>query len=239
MRCADLLGALARADALPPSLPRGCADRRGRSALSLAAGGGAAPAALEALRAAGYATDGADRDGLTPLSYAAQHGRTAAANWLLDHGADAAHADVFGVAPVHKAAAFGRATILADMLRRDASLAAAPVAGTERADPTFEAVSHAEHPLHLVCRSGWSTTAAQRVVSARVLLGAGAPLDAVDARGDTPLHACAACAEVDLCRLLLAAGANRRSRDGNGRPPSDRVPSAAPLVRAELTLRGC
>ncbi|KAJ1445022.1 hypothetical protein M885DRAFT_579919 [Pelagophyceae sp. CCMP2097] len=101
MRCADLLGALVRADALPPSLPRGCADRRGRSALSSAAVGGSAPAVLEALRCAGYAADGANRDGLTPLSYAAQHGRAAAARWLLDHGADAARADVFGVASVH------------------------------------------------------------------------------------------------------------------------------------------
>ena len=80
--CAQLLSALQRRGALPHNygganmIPRGCADRRLRCALSIAAGAGATPEVLSRLvEEAGYDVGSADVDGLTPLSYAARLGK--------------------------------------------------------------------------------------------------------------------------------------------------------------------
>ncbi|MGN6312293.1 MAG: ankyrin repeat domain-containing protein [Rhodanobacteraceae bacterium] len=53
------------------------------------------------------------------------------------------------------------------------------------------------------------------------LLDAGADADHADARGVSPLHACAMHALFAPARALLARGANREARDSFGRTPSD------------------
>ncbi len=54
-----------------------------------------------------------------------------------------------------------------------------------------------------------------------VLLEAGAPASAADARGVTPLHACAMHALSGPARLLLARGADRNARDNHHRTAAD------------------
>ncbi|HPC82764.1 MAG TPA: ankyrin repeat domain-containing protein [Thermoanaerobaculaceae bacterium] len=51
---------------------------------------------------------------------------------------------------------------------------------------------------------------------ARALLAAGAPIDAVDGRGATPLHGAAAAGLFDLIKLLVERGADLNARDNDG-----------------------
>jgi ankyrin repeat protein len=57
--------------------------------------------------------------------------------------------------------------------------------------------------------------------AARILIGAGAPVDAVADNPSRvqPLHSAAAGRQVDICRLLLAAGADVNARQQNGFTP--------------------
>ena len=118
--CRALFERLAAGLTIEPPVPRGCVDAVGRCALSKAAAAEATPeATLDALAASGYAPDSRDAHGLSPLSHACWKGRADAVRWLLRRrGADARApradaVDVFGVAPVHKAAAFGHPSVLA------------------------------------------------------------------------------------------------------------------------------
>ena len=65
-------------------------------------------------------------------------------------------------------------------------------------------------PLHCLCRSTWSAWyAADRLVCLRLLLDAGANLEAVDCNGHTPLHWCATeVRNVEIVSSLVEAGAN-------------------------------
>ena len=65
-------------------------------------------------------------------------------------------------------------------------------------------------PLHCLCRSTWSASyAADRLVCLRLLLDAGANLEAVDCNGHTPLHWCATeVRNVEIVSSLVEAGAN-------------------------------
>ena len=66
----------------------------------------------------------------------------------------------------------------------------------------------ANTPLHYLCRSTWSA-AADRLVCLRLLLDAGANLEAVDCNGHTPLHWCATeVRNVEIVSSLVEAGAN-------------------------------
>jgi adenosylhomocysteine nucleosidase len=57
--------------------------------------------------------------------------------------------------------------------------------------------------------------------AARILIGAGAPVDAVADNPSRvqPLHSAAAGRQVDICRLLIAAGADVNARQQNGFTP--------------------
>lgn len=212
-------------------VPAGCADRRGRTALSIACGaGGTGASTLDALGAAGYRVDEPDKDGLRPLAYASWQGVYHAAKWLLDRGAAAGDRDDFGVAAIHKAVSFGRAAIVAEILARDASLADLPTGEvSHRAASLYEAESKLEFPLHLCARSGWAATERQRLDVASTLINAGASLEVRDVDGVTPLRAAVACREVLVARALLDAGADPG--------PLDSAPWArAPEFRARLFL---
>ena len=70
-------------------------------------------------------------------------------------------------------------------------------------------------PLHCLCRSTWSAwCAADRLVCLRLLLDAGANLEAVDCNGHTPLHWCATeVRNVEIVSSLVEAGVNVDARD--------------------------
>ena len=54
---------------------------------------------------------------------------------------------------------------------------------------------------------------------ATLLLEARADIDAADAHGNTPLHAAGRCAQAELYRTLLEAGAQAHALNDRGRPP--------------------
>jgi ankyrin repeat protein len=82
-----------------------CRNSIGQTPLILAADQGNVKI-LAALKDEGYplVTSATDKHGLSPLSYAAWKGHPAAAALLLAEGADPCPFDMFGVAPIHKAA---------------------------------------------------------------------------------------------------------------------------------------
>jgi ankyrin repeat protein len=70
----------------------------------------------------------------------------------------------------------------------------------------------AQTPLHMAARRG-------NVAIARVLLDAGAALEARDKKGETPLRRAVNCGHAEFVSLLLAHGADVNTRDKQGGTP--------------------
>jgi ankyrin repeat protein len=72
--------------------------------------------------------------------------------------------------------------------------------------------------LHMVAESGGcSAELIQGLVSM------GLTPNAANRDGDTPLHVAARCGHVDICRALVAAGADPLVRNGKNRKPRDQL----------------
>lgn len=128
---------------------------------------------------------------------------------LLDHDAGLANAtaeDGFG--PLGLASLFGHEHCVALLLSRGADAARASLNATKMM------------PLH-------SATAARSVAIARILIAAGAPVDArrSDGSGLTPLMMAALDGEDELVELLLRHGANPDLRDDNDMSAADHARS--------------
>ena len=92
-------------------------------------------AALEAHAARGAPIDTPDPlFGVTPLSWAALHGRTGAAAWLLDAGADVGAPNRDGNTPLHAAAFMGRTKVAQLLLERGADVHAQEANGGRSID---------------------------------------------------------------------------------------------------------
>ncbi len=95
--------------------------------------------------------------------------------------------------------------------------------------------SNHETPLHVCVRSA-------HAAAARLLIAAGAPIEARDKRGRTPLHLAAFSGLVSVAAELLARGARPDPRDKGGHTPlhiaaaQGRVGVAALLLRAGASL---
>lgn len=165
---------------------------------------------------------------------------------LLQAGADPQHMDDFGVTPLHKAAAFGHALVLTQLLRA----AAHPVdaanlrTGPIRAPPSYEAISQHQTPLHLALRPAAANIppAARRELVA-LLLGFGADPNVRDAKGDTALHyACRLGDPWAVWALLAQGGADPDARNGQGETPLGVLPwhamYLAPLLVAPAAVWG-
>ena len=199
------------------------ADAHAAGAGAAAAGAAAAaPASTEQLGAAARSNNiealttmldaGADcnsrraADGMTALHEAAAAGALAAAQLLLEHGADVgaalqvpASSERFNWQPLHFAAAEGHAPLVELLLARGADAAAA---GYRRRTPFLEAA--------------WCG----HTGAVRAFLDAGVPVDAhCDAGGATALHLAAWKARADVVALLLERGADARADGGSGFTP--------------------
>lgn len=157
--------------------------------------------------------------GYPPLNLACLGGIPELVALLLESGADCGVADANGQNALHACAVYlcsdkARldSVILVDMLIR---------AGVSPA----AADAHQQTPLHLFCGAALQKTQTLKeglVLSAIDRLLQEAPaVDAVDARGFTPLHHGAARGYGQLVERLLKAGADRNRRDNLGRSASD------------------
>jgi ankyrin repeat protein len=131
-----------------------------------------------------------DEHGKTPLHYAAQHGREAAVQFLLQAGANAGAA-ACGCLALHRAAYQGHLRVCQALLR-----AGSPV------DMADRSTGDGRTPLQKACANG-------HVAVVQVLLAAGASRSAVDARGATALQLAQAGGHAEVVRLLLESDAGR------------------------------
>ena len=209
--------ALAHTDALVALLDAG-GDRDGRtgpdgaSALTLAAGSRAieAPQAVAELLVRGAALDTADGRNRTPLIAAIDAGNEAVIRLLLDEGADSNRPGPDGSMPVARAAAQGR-TVGVGMLI-DAG-----------GDPNSRSAG-GRSALDLAADAG-------HVASAALLIGSGADIDPRNPTdGSTPLLRAVDRGDLEMVRLLIAAGADPQTARSDGT-------TAAKLAEASPELR--
>ncbi|OHD72118.1 MAG: hypothetical protein A2177_06150 [Spirochaetes bacterium RBG_13_68_11] len=170
----------------------------------------------------GFAVDGEDGEGLTPLQVAARYGHSRAAETLLSLGADVEKTSTRGVTPLQRAAGNGRLDVVRLFLSRGASLE--PGAGTWRS------------PLFLATRADSAEVIA-------LLLEHGVDPDMKLPDGTAPLHFAAAFGSRESARFLLSRGADIHAvcrwdsnhtrhfgRDAHRYPPSgDEMDGGTPL----------
>ena len=148
-------------------------------------------AALAALEA-GADPNERDRDGATPLMWAAYHGDAELVRRLLDAGAKVDERNVFGTFALAEASIIGSAPVIELLL----------AAG---ADPNARN-PEGETPLMAVARAG-------NVDAARLLLDAGADVNAKEEwGGQTALMWAAAQSQADMVKLLIEHGADVDAR---------------------------
>ena len=165
---------------------------------------------VELLLQNGVDVNAATASGRTALHYAAQRGRVEVARLLLDRGANvkaetAAEPDEddFGSCqPLHLAAYHGHAAVVELLLQRGADANAEAFAA-------WYWDSAGLTPLHFAVATlgGWSAEE-QSLVVARVLLDAGALIDAADSNGWQALHFAAYDGSLELVQYLLDRGAD-------------------------------
>lgn len=107
-----------------------------------------------------------------------------------------------GFTALHLAAFFGKAEAARVLLEGGASVA------------TYGSNDFANQPLH-------AAAAGRHIEVCRLLLAAGADVNASQHAGYTPLHEAAGSGDVELAELFLSAGADPRAVTTDGRSPAD------------------
>jgi ankyrin repeat protein len=154
----------------------------GLSVVGIAAGTGRADVLKLLLNKGASASVGNEREGRTPLHFAAIYNRATTAEVLIRQGAKVEAMDRYGFTPLHLAACQGSAEVAALLLKHKAdpnahagSPAAAPVVPM---GPRFAMAGNS--PLHLAALSGQTNVIA-------VLLKSGALINATNSTGRTAL----------------------------------------------------
>lgn len=141
----------------------------------------------------------ADGNDLTPLHMAAEQGSVAMVSDLLEAGARADTATVFGETPLHGVRSMMDEPAIAALLL------------SQGADPNAQTVFGAT-PLHHAALLGSSRLA-------RVLLANGADPNLANRKGQSPLHIAAKAGYTGVVALLLEAGGAPDRRDHSGQTP--------------------
>lgn len=154
---------------------------------------------------------------------------------------------------VFDAAGLGRPDRLAELLAGDLGLAvafasdgftplhlAAFFGQTEAARLLLDAAAQpsvvSRNPLQVMPLH--SAAAGSHVGVARLLVAAGADVNATQPHGYTPLHAAAQNGNAELTELLLAAGANPAARTDDGQTPADLATAAGHTALASRLVSG-
>jgi len=178
------------------------------------------------------------------LGNAVSNNHIGRAQWLLEHGADARGIHSYSGRLLHtEARLLGRRQMVAlleqhgavvEALRGEAALIAAALAGDEatvRALVATPGLATRPGPLLAAAAAGSAT-------AVELLLALGAPVNAVDMDGATPLHRAAQSGAVAVIDCLLAAGAevDVRERKWQGTPMSWAVVLGQHRVAERLAL---
>ena len=164
--------------------------------------------AIRLLFNAGAKIDTTNTVGRSALWLAAARGHVESVAYLLNHNANPLLAAADGQTPLHIAAFNGRPIALRVILDRKPALKISSRVGTPlhcaAAGPTMRAIFAAQaKPGQKVASAG---TAAESAICARVLVDAGAPLDAADANGSTPIQIAAAFGNTGVIEALAEKG---------------------------------
>ncbi|KAK9819484.1 hypothetical protein WJX81_005966 [Elliptochloris bilobata] len=157
----------------------------------------------------------ADKDGWTPLHFAAYGGSLDVARELLAQGAITGAGDTGGRTPLHLAALQGRNEVAAALLAAGAEVDAAD--------------SHKMTPLHKAAVQGNAETA-------RLLLDAGANVNVKLSDGSTPLALAAWKGHAEVVKLLLSRGANYRTVKNDGQTAMHEAAAAGQTEVVQLLL---
>jgi ankyrin repeat protein/ABC-type amino acid transport substrate-binding protein len=156
-----------------------------------------------------------DSEGNTALAYAVSKGHTAIVDALLKAGASVRTPDEPGRSPLHEAVEPDSAELLiaagAGLDARDKSSSTPLISALERKKPEVAKVLlRHKADVRLADRHGTTALHAAARFSTELsslLLEAGAPFDASDSRGRTPLSLALEARNLELVELLLAKGA--------------------------------
>jgi uncharacterized protein YegJ (DUF2314 family) len=166
-----------------------------------------------------------------PLKYAVYHGNTRAVEILLQHEADSNPRDEYGATPLHDAAMRNHADIILLLAKNGADVNATneigltPLKSAAGNDNTSCAKTLLELGADVDVRL---TVNKQNLLHnihspdmAKILLDAGADLEAIDDDGETPLHVATINGFADLVVYLIERGANTDTKNKDGQTPLD------------------
>lgn len=218
-----------RAESIEPLLAAGAdlsaKDGDGVTLLMEAAVKGDA-AMVRAILKGGAAVDAVDKDGRTALLLASGDGNLGVVQALLEHGAVIQSKDGAGSSPLQAALAGGHSDVARLLQEKGAKPDSAALLSAVRSNDVEAVRLLLKNGARPVVEAGMEpplVAAAgaykNKAALTKLLLSAGAPVDAADAQGTTPLMAAARWPgddSVNAVRALLKAGAGTKAKDGKG-----------------------